>query len=159
MALLSRHATEHATELSHGIDCACYYRRNVFVSSPVRAHFDYADERQLEAEYAPLLQTLTPAEREELRQRVHAEVRRRRGAAHAAEARKCAIGAAYAPAHPELWSLRREFLHPDFVAMTTGGGGGAAAAVAEVADGVHALPVLSARFCEKLCAVYNRMLT
>jgi len=139
------------------IDCACYYTENFFVDSPVLgpSHFTFANEADFRREYAPLLQRLTAFQQEELLASLEQEAERRRLQPVLASARKARLQAEYAPLHPELWTLRDEWLHDDFVALVRSAIGGSGAAEwrppPQVAEGVYALPVFSVRFCELLC--------
>ena len=138
----------HAEELALGIDCACYYTDNFFVGTPFERHFEYHGAEAFEREHEAWLANLGEEKRSELLGRLAAEAVRRRGAPKAATARKRRIKSEYTRVHPQLWSLREEYLHPEFVRMVRGGGSGPR----KLADGTFALPVLSARFCELLCA-------
>eukprot|EP00965_Chrysotila_dentata_P055797 1850497-Pleurochrysis_carterae.AAC.2 len=111
----------HTAELAHGIDCSCYYTDNMFVNSPVRAHFSFVSDAQFESSYPDLLSSLTHQQRGELYDQLHAEAARRKGAAQAAEARKRLIAREYKPRWPSLWTLSIEHLNPDFVDMVKGG--------------------------------------
>jgi len=137
----------HTAELAHGIDCSCYYTDNMFVNSPVRAHFSFVSDAQFESLYPDLLSSLTHQQRGELYDQLHAEAARRKGAAQAAEARKRLIAREYKPRWPSLWTLSIEHLNPDFVDMVKGG-----TVPEKLGQGdVYSIPVFSARFCEMLC--------
>ena len=48
-------------ELSaYGVDCSCYFTDNIYVKSPVEAHFDFHDLARFEQEYAEVLSPLSP---------------------------------------------------------------------------------------------------
>ena len=104
-----------ASEIAHGIDCQCYFTDNFFV--PNRGHYVFHGSHRFKADHAAELREMGPAASEELLQRLEREAARRRTAAVAAADRKRRVAAAYAPRHPELWELREEFLHADFVSL------------------------------------------
>ena len=142
------------------IDCSCYYTENFFVDVPEigPAHFTFESEESFRRGHADLLRQLRPSTREELLGRLAQEALRRRQQPTLAAARKARVHAEYRPLHPGLWTLTEEWLHPDFIALVHDavrarrGDGASFVPPKELADGVYALPVFSARFCELLCA-------
>ena len=138
-----------ASEIAHGIDCQCYFSDNFFV--PNRGHYVFHGARQFKVDHAAELREMGPAASEELLQRLEREAARRRTAAVAAADRKRRVAAAYAPRHPELWELREEFLHADFVSIVRRARAGESVTLDALADGVYPLPVFSESFCARLC--------
>ena len=138
-----------ASEIAHGIDCQCYFTDNFFV--PNRGHYVFHGAHRFKAEHAAELREMGPAASDELLQRLERVAAWRRTAAVAAADRKRRVAAAYAPRHPELWELREEFLHADFVSLVRRARAGESVTLDALADGVYPLPVFSESFCARLC--------
>lgn len=137
--------------MAHGIDCACYFSENFFIRSPVEAHFTYGGAAEFAQKHARLLGTLTADQRDELLRNLEAEHERRSSQPRLAAARKERIAREYSRLHPGLWTLKEEWLHPQFVALVRSVGSSAWAPPTALTSGVYTLPVFSARFCEMLC--------
>lgn len=154
-----------AGSVAANLDCACYFTENFYVRSPIRGHYTYEGADAFRDRYASLLSSLAPAMQDELLANLEREAERRRAQAPAAAARKARIAREYVRLHPELWELREEWLHPDFVALVEGakaaserpltrgggGGGGAWKGPTQIVEGVYTLAVFSPAFCELLC--------
>ena len=114
-----------------GIDCTCYFSENVFVRSPIEAHFTYEDETTFRRDNAALLANLTEPMCDELIDNLKTETERRKSQPALAAARKRRVAAEYTRLHPELWTLSEEWLAPEFIAMVCS----AKAAAAAIAEG------------------------
>ena len=139
---------------------ACYFTENVFVRSPIQGHFKFEGVDSFREENAELLANLTLPMQRELIANLEAETQRRRSQPEIAEVRKRRLAREYTPLHPELWTLKEEWLHPDFVSLVRGaqaaldGTAGMSSGwqpPPQISEGVYALPVLSERFCSLLC--------
>ena len=135
-------------------DCACYFTENYFIHSPIKAHFSFTSADEFGREHAELLGSLDASERSELLASLEAESIRRCSQAACAKERKARIAAEYAPLYPNLWTLREEWLHEDFVALVRGvlRDHDEWTPPRAIAAGVYALPIFSQQFCELLCA-------
>ena len=156
--------SSHAPELAHGIDCACYYTDNFFISTDfLQSHFTYHGVERFVSEHTSLLGQLSRAQHTELLSKLETEAERRRGVVGLAVARKRRVQLEYVRLHPELWALREEWLHPEFVRLVRaarerpvaiGSGAGVPAwpgGPKRLCEGVYAVPIFSRRFCELLC--------
>ena len=63
-------AGSHEAEISHGIDCTCYYSENFFVTSPIEGHFTFEGAEAFREEQGELLSTLGEATGDELVRRL-----------------------------------------------------------------------------------------
>lgn len=142
-------------------DCACFYTDNFFIGAPYERHVEYRSADTFARDNATWLDQLQVGQRDDVQSRLDIEATRRRDAPLAAAARRKRIASEYQPLHPTLWTLRDEFLHPDFMRLVrerrlgqyslTSPEGAHPQGLRKLAEGIYSLPVLSTHFCRMLC--------
>ena len=137
--------------------CPCYYTDNFFVRSLGR-HVTYdGTSSGFDAAHPDLVGDMTDDRRREVHKELEEELERRRGHFAAARQRRAFIAANYRPLHPNVYTLRDEFVDPRWIELAELARThrskdalleAAAGVVRQRPRGVFAFPALTPRFCE-----------
>lgn len=139
-------------------NCSCFYFRNIFLHK-YGLHVEYFNKDDFKKAYSTILKKkgcITDEALESVCHEINAEVDRRKNIGQASLERKKIIAENYQRLHPEIFTLKEEFLHKEFLQLVkkckTGSLSDSERKALEfnASSRLYSFPVFTREFCDKL---------